>query len=92
MLIFQFVDFRCEAVCCLAIFESDLRLEDSSSAIVTFIDVMYCDARELFLSGNHSFMNMLAIESFSAIFWQQSWVNVDDLVWKRIDEMFWKKP
>ena len=92
MLIFEFMNLRCEAVGGLSFFKSDLCLEDDCSAVVTFIHIMNCDARNFFFSSDDCFVNVFAVKSFAALFWQQGRMNVDDFIWESIDEMLWKKP
>lgn len=67
-------------------------LKDGLAVVIELVDVMDGDPAFLFACCNDCFVHMASIHSFSAIFWEEGRVDIDDPVGIRLHQPRWNFP
>ena len=69
--------------------ESNAELGDMLTSIKFVVDIVNGDARFLLASCLYGLMHMMSIHTLTTIFWQESWMNVNDTLWISLNHIFW---
>ena len=66
-------------------------LEDSCALVVVGVNFMYGDARFLLVRLNNSLVNLVAVHSLAAVFWQQRRVDVQNPAFVFVNNADWQQ-
>ena len=79
MLVFKLVNFLCNGFRCVIGRNGGHRLKDMGAMVIFFINLVDGDARLGIAGSFDGLVHVHTVHAFTAIFWQQGWVDIDDL-------------